>query len=188
MPSAHPLTDHEEILEWAQERDAKPARVRGTGKRGDTGMIRLDFPGFSGAGSLQPITWGEWFKSFDENNLALLVQDRTARGVKSNFNKLVSRETAAAQRRGRRTGAQAAARGGRKTARKSKGEGAREAAASRKTPARGGRSAKAKTGARKSTKQAASGRTRSRAASRARSSGTEGAAATGAAKRRSRRA
>ena len=56
-------------------------------------MIRLDFPGFSGAESLQEISWDEWFRSFDENNLALLHQDKTAGGQKSNFNKLISRES-----------------------------------------------------------------------------------------------
>ena len=58
------------------------------------GMIRLDFPGYSGAQSLEHIDWDEWFQKFDDNNLALLVQEKTARGQQSNFNKLVSRETA----------------------------------------------------------------------------------------------
>jgi hypothetical protein len=57
-------------------------------------MIRLDFPGYSGEGKLQEISWDEWFQKFDEKNLALMVQDMTARGRKSNFNKLVSRGTA----------------------------------------------------------------------------------------------
>ena len=85
-------TDHDQIRQWAEARGAKPACVRGTGGGGDTGMIRLDFPGFSGEGKLQEISWDEWFRSFDDNELALLVQERTARGQKSNFNKLVSRE------------------------------------------------------------------------------------------------
>jgi hypothetical protein len=70
--------------------------VRGTGGKGDTGLLRLDFPGYSGADSLQHISWEEFFKKFDENGLALLHQDTTADGKKSNFNKLVSRETAGA--------------------------------------------------------------------------------------------
>jgi hypothetical protein len=41
----------------------------------------------------RPADWNQWFKSFDGNNRALLVQDRTARGQQSNFNKLVSRES-----------------------------------------------------------------------------------------------
>ncbi len=92
--SAQPLTDHEEIRRWAEERGARPACVRGTGGGEDVGMIRLDFPGYSGENSLQSIEWDEWFQKFDESKLALLVQDTTARGQKSNFNKLVSRDTA----------------------------------------------------------------------------------------------
>ena len=92
--SARPLTDHDEIRRWAEERNAKPSCVRRTGGGNDVGMIRLDFPGYSGEGSLEEISWDDWFQKFDESNLALLVQDQTARGQQSNFNKLVSRENA----------------------------------------------------------------------------------------------
>ena len=57
-------------------------------------MIRIDFPGWSGEDSLQPISWDEWFKSFDDNKLAFLYQDTTKGGEESRFNKLVSRSTA----------------------------------------------------------------------------------------------
>src|SRR5206468_4287535 len=99
--AAHPLTEHEEIRQWAEERGAQPTCVRGTGGKGDVGMIRLDFPGYSGADSLEPIEWDEWFQRFDENGLALLVQDQTAGGEQSKYDKLVSRETAAQGRRTR---------------------------------------------------------------------------------------
>jgi hypothetical protein len=98
MASAQKLTDHEQIRGWADERGAGPACVKGTGGQNDTGMIRLDFPGFGGAESLQPISWDDWFRQFDENNLALLVQETTSSGQKSNFNKLVSRTTASSRR------------------------------------------------------------------------------------------
>ena len=91
--SAEPLTDHEEIRQWAEERGGTPACVRGTGDKGDIGMLRLDFPGYSGEDSLQPISWEDWFEKFDERNLALIVQQKTAKGQKSNFNKLISRES-----------------------------------------------------------------------------------------------
>lgn len=108
--SGHPLTDHDEIRQWAEERDAKPACVRGTGSRQDVGMIRLDFPGFSGEDSLEEISWDDWFDKFEESHLALLVQDQTARGERSNFNKLVNRETAGSSgRAGRRSGRSARA-------------------------------------------------------------------------------
>jgi hypothetical protein len=93
-------TDHDEIRRWAEERGAKPACVRRTGGKGDIGMIRLDFPGYTGADSLEHISWNDWFEKFDESGLALLHQDTTARGQKSNFNKLIARETAAARSRG----------------------------------------------------------------------------------------
>ncbi len=88
------LTDHDEIREWAEERSANPAHVKRTGSRQDTGILRLDFPGYSGADSLEEISWDVFFEKFDESGLALLVQDTTANGERSNFNKLISRETA----------------------------------------------------------------------------------------------
>lgn len=89
-------TDHEEIRRWAEERGGKPACVQGTGGKDDVGMIRIEFPGKPGANDdkLQEIGWDEFFEKFDERELALIYQDRNAEGQKSNFNKLVSRETA----------------------------------------------------------------------------------------------
>jgi len=85
-------TDHEEIRRWAEERGARPACVKGTGKGRPGYMIRLDFPGFSGEDSLEEITWDDFFQQFDENSLALIYQEKTAQGKSSNFNKFVSRE------------------------------------------------------------------------------------------------
>jgi hypothetical protein len=96
MPSkakATATTDHDEIRRWAEERGAKPACVRNTGDRIDVGILRLDFPGFDGEQSLEPIEWDLWFDKFDEQGLALLHQETTANGQRSNFNKLVSRQT-----------------------------------------------------------------------------------------------
>jgi hypothetical protein len=89
-------TDHETIRHWAEERGGKPACAQGTGGRGDTGMIRLEFPRApqSNDDSLQEISWDEFFEKFEESNLALVYQDKTSDGQKSNFNKLVSRENA----------------------------------------------------------------------------------------------
>jgi hypothetical protein len=86
------LTDHEEIRQWSEERGARPSTVRSTHNDDSTGIIRLDFPGYSGKGSLEEISWDEWFEDFEDNNLALIVQDETADGEQSNFNKLVSRD------------------------------------------------------------------------------------------------
>jgi hypothetical protein len=89
--------EHEEIRRWAEDRGAVPTCVRGTGGRGDTGMIRLEFPSYGEEPKLQPINWDEWFEKFDEKDLALMVQEETAGGERSNFNKLVSRQSAASK-------------------------------------------------------------------------------------------
>jgi hypothetical protein len=94
-------TDHEQIRQWAEARGGKPSCVRGTGGVGDTGMLRLDFPGYTGADSLQEISWDEWFEQFDDQRLALLYQETTKDGQQSNFNKLVSRATASKSKAGR---------------------------------------------------------------------------------------
>lgn len=94
MASAKVTTDRETIRKWAEERKGKPSCVRGTGGKGDIGMLRLNFPGYSGEDSLEEISWDDWFEKFDERGLALLYQEKTAEGQQSNFNKLVSRETA----------------------------------------------------------------------------------------------
>ena len=89
------LTDHEEIRRWAEARGARPAVVKGTGGDDDPGILRLMFPGYSESDeeSLEETSWDEFFRKFDESNLALVVQDRSASGERSNFNKLVSRDT-----------------------------------------------------------------------------------------------
>ena len=96
-------TDHEEIRRWAEERGGKPARVKGTGGRkgeDDPGMIRIDFPGYSGEGSLEAIEWETWFKAFDDNELALIFEAGEREGNPSRFNKLIGRDTAARRDRG----------------------------------------------------------------------------------------
>src|SRR5436305_7283247 len=94
MPLSKTTTDHEEIRHWAEDRGGKPACVRRTGSANDAGVLRLNFPGYTSDNSLQEIPWEEFFQKFDSNGLALVFQEQTASGERSNFNKLVKRETA----------------------------------------------------------------------------------------------
>lgn len=84
-------TDHETIRRWVVERGGQPARVRGTGSRDDPGVLRIDFPGYGEDERLEEISWDEWFRKFDEENLAFVYQERTASGELSRFSKLVDR-------------------------------------------------------------------------------------------------
>jgi hypothetical protein len=86
-------TDHETIRRWVEKRGGTPAHVKSTGRKGDLGMIRIDFPGWSGAGTLEAVDWDDWFEAFDDNNLAFVYEERMADGKPSRFNKLVARET-----------------------------------------------------------------------------------------------
>jgi hypothetical protein len=97
-------TDHETIRRWAEERGGKPAAVKSTHAKGarssrDIGILRIDFPGYSGKESLEEISWEEFFQKFDESDLALVYEEETAEGERSNFNKLVRRETVEAKGR-----------------------------------------------------------------------------------------
>src|ERR1700748_2827941 len=85
--------DHEEIRRWAEERGGKPSHVKSTGSGDDIGILRIDFPGYSGEGSLEEITWDEFFEKFDDNDLSLVYKEETAEGERSNFNKIVKAET-----------------------------------------------------------------------------------------------
>ncbi|KTD19059.1 hypothetical protein [Legionella jordanis] len=88
----HATSDHGTIKKWAEVRNAKPAKVKGAGHNGSE-LLRFDFPGYTGK-DLEEISWSKWFDIFDENDLALIYQEETADGKKSNFNKIVSKETA----------------------------------------------------------------------------------------------
>lgn len=159
-------TNHDQIRRWAEARHAQPARVKGTGSRGrDPGMIRLDFPGYSGRGKLEPISWDQWFKSFDDNDLALVYQEKTAGGQRSNFNKLVARETARARARGnshasRRKGTSGSSRSSSGSSRSS----GRSTAQRRKSTSRSRSRARSGTSARRSSGSRSTG-SRSRSAS-----------------------
>jgi ferritin-like metal-binding protein YciE len=86
---AQSTTDLEEIRRWVESRGGTPAHVTRTGSKNDPGLLRIDFPGYSGEGTLEPISWDEWYKKFKDNNLSFLYQEKTKDGKESRFFKLV---------------------------------------------------------------------------------------------------
>lgn len=89
--TSHTTTDHNEIQRWVDERGGRPARVKGTESKNSPGLLRIDYPGFSGEESLEEISWEEFFDGFEKNGLAFLYQEKTADGNVSRFSKLVDR-------------------------------------------------------------------------------------------------
>ena len=134
MSAAKQTIDHEEIKRWVESHGGQPATVARTRSKSDVGLIRIDFPGFSGEGSLQPISWDEWFSKFDQQGLAFLYQT----GKNTNFNKLVRRDPGSPRASDRGGNGAAAgrrtARGGR--ARASVGNNSSVGRSSRSNPSR----------------------------------------------------
>jgi hypothetical protein len=94
MSEAQTTTNHDEIKAWVEERGGHPARVKDTATKGSSGVLVIDYPGYSGTQTLEEITWDDFFQAFEENKLAFLYQDETSAGAESRFSKLVNRDTA----------------------------------------------------------------------------------------------
>jgi hypothetical protein len=93
MVKSRMTIDHDEIRHWAEERRARPATVRGTEEREGPGLLRFDFEDYgAGEGTLEPISWDEFFRKFEESHLALVYQDETDSGGTSRFAKFVLRQ------------------------------------------------------------------------------------------------
>lgn len=84
-------TNHDEIRRWVESKGGHPAHVKSTGRGKDPGILRVDFPGYSGQKTLGEVSWDEWFDAFDKHALAFIYQPS------SRFSKLVSRTSAAAK-------------------------------------------------------------------------------------------
>ncbi|MEU7930094.1 hypothetical protein [Micromonospora echinofusca] len=78
-------TNHEVIQRWARERGAKPATIAGTERAGRAGVLTFNMPGYRESSRIREITWGEWFRTFDERKLNLIYQEQLRDGRPSNF-------------------------------------------------------------------------------------------------------
>ena len=157
MASAKATTNHDEIRKWVEARGGFPAHVRETGSGNDLGVLRIDYPGFSGQDTLERIEWDEWFDAFDRNNLAFLYQ-----GGRSRFSKLVARGTSSKKGGAKKRASSKKASSSKKTA--SKKAAAKKASASRKRTS--ATSQPAKRGAKRSAKRTATSRPAKRGAKR----------------------
>ena len=86
MSASQMTTDHEQIRKWVKARNGRPARVKGTE---NGGVLRIDFD--EPEETLEEISWEEFFRIFDENELAFLYQDKTEGGEMSRFTKFINR-------------------------------------------------------------------------------------------------
>jgi hypothetical protein len=89
MSEGERTTDHKLIRQWVEQRDGRPATVRATEEDGHPGILRIDFG--PKEDRLDEVEWDEFFRKFDESDLAFLYQDRTKDGKLSRFHKFVRR-------------------------------------------------------------------------------------------------
>ena len=77
-------TDHDTIREWVLVRAGVPATA------GDA--LRIAFPEGGGEETLEHVSWEEWFRKFEEDELCFLYQEEKVSGETSTFFKLRQRQ------------------------------------------------------------------------------------------------
>ena len=88
MARAQATTDHQVIRSWIEARDRHPFVVRATESRrkDSAGCLRVDFA--EAEDSLDKISWGDIFDTFESNHLTCLFQDE----AQDRFHKFVARD------------------------------------------------------------------------------------------------
>lgn len=76
------------IQAWAKARKARPATVARKGEERPR-TLRLDFPDYE-EGRLQPVSWDDWVRTFQQRDLVFLYQEHRRNGGESNFFRLDS--------------------------------------------------------------------------------------------------
>jgi len=96
------LTDHEEIRDWAAARMGSPAVVDVSPESGTQPLLRIVFDQAAyqdqdrperpmNAGGFELVEWDEWFRLFDEADLAIVVgKDRP--GVRESSHYFIRRD------------------------------------------------------------------------------------------------
>ena len=95
------LTDHTDIRDWAAARSGFPAIVDISPQGGMQPMLRLVFDQAAyqdqdraeraaNSGGYELVEWDEWFKLFDEHELALVVA-KDVPGRRESFHEIVRR-------------------------------------------------------------------------------------------------
>ena len=96
------LTDHEQIRNWAAARMGAPGVVDVSVESGTQPQLRILFGQAAyqdqdrperpmNAGGVELVEWDEWFRIFDEAELALVVaEDRP--GVRESFHEFIRRK------------------------------------------------------------------------------------------------
>lgn len=80
--------EHDEIRAWAQERGGRPA-VLADSRADGSGILRIDFG--EKEELLEPVSWEEFFRMFEENDFAFIGEISTPEGEHAYGYKFVAR-------------------------------------------------------------------------------------------------
>jgi len=98
MAETRVLTDHEEIRDWAAARAGQPV-LRTLGSSQDKPVLAFAFGqqayqdtdrGWDEIGEVEIVEWDEWFRLFDERELALVVAEDVP-GQREEFHEFIRR-------------------------------------------------------------------------------------------------
>lgn len=91
-------TNHEEIKSWITTHDGKPDLIQTPGVGNSEEGLRIDFPGkedeeyFNENTKSEDISWNEFFKRFEEWNLAFMYEEKTRGKNLSNAYRFIKRD------------------------------------------------------------------------------------------------
>jgi hypothetical protein len=61
MSSSNQTHDHTIIKKWVESRKGIPAKIKGTEKNGDEGVLRIHFPEYSKSSTFEEISWEDFY-------------------------------------------------------------------------------------------------------------------------------
>lgn len=84
-------TNHEEIMDWIKNRGGKPSREKLIGDQNLKGLLKINFLEHE-ENNISNISWEEFFRVFEENKLALFLEELTDVGGLSRIYRFLDRE------------------------------------------------------------------------------------------------
>lgn len=90
--SSQMTTNHDTIVHWASNRDAKPIRLREENSTPGLGPIQIAFKDDQIPDHAEEITWEEFLDDFENRKLAFVYRENEATGEVSKFYRIVKRE------------------------------------------------------------------------------------------------
>jgi hypothetical protein len=82
-------TDHDEIKHWVEEHDGRPALLKE--ETSSVTPIKIIFPEYDINDHVEEVTWTEWFREFEEEDLAFEYKEDVEEGEEVGAFKLIHR-------------------------------------------------------------------------------------------------